>query len=108
MNIITDTLLTKLAVLGTDQKVLDNTADNRIMLNGDGTPAVLLDTAVAMGILKNNLNDNDLNIIIDWVIGIANDSALSGAWGGGPGITKNDLLVATDPTTAVLVPVDND
>lgn len=108
MNIITDTLLTKLAVLGTDRKVLDNTADNRIMLNGDGTPTVLLDTAVAMGILKNNLNDDDLNIIIDWVIGIANDAALSGAWGGGPGIRKDDLLVATDPDTAVLVPTDND
>lgn len=99
---------TLLAKLDTNRKLVDNTADNRILLDHDGTPRVLLDTAVAMGILKNNLNDDDLNIIIDWVIDLANDAALSGVWGGGPGITKNDLLVATNPATVVLVPVDND
>ena len=99
--------VTLLAKLDTNRKLVDNTADNRILLDHDGTPRVLLDTAVAMGILNNNLNDDDLNIIIDWIIDLVNDATLSGAWGGGPGIVKNDLLVATDPTTAVLVPIDN-
>ena len=94
-----DILLSRLA---SNRKLVDNTTDDIIRLDRDGVKHVLLDTAVAMGILKDNLNDDDFNIVVDWIMDLVNDSALSGSWGGGPAIAKDTLLAATDPDTAVL------